>query len=147
MGTRADFYVGRGEDAEWLGSIAYDGYPEGHPSQLDGNASEEAHYREDVVELLGSVDHASLPDRGWPWPWEDSATTDYAYAWEDGRVWISNFGQSWISWDDYHALPAEDEGGAYEEYCKGKPRAVFPNMEDRQNVRFDKGSGILIIGG
>jgi hypothetical protein len=29
MGTRADFYVGRGETAEYLGSIAWDGYPDG----------------------------------------------------------------------------------------------------------------------
>jgi hypothetical protein len=29
MGTRADFYVGRGETAEWLGSIAWDGNPGG----------------------------------------------------------------------------------------------------------------------
>jgi len=27
MGTRADFYVGRGETAEWVGSVAWDGYP------------------------------------------------------------------------------------------------------------------------
>lgn len=26
MGTRADFYIGRGPDAEWLGSVAWDGY-------------------------------------------------------------------------------------------------------------------------
>ena len=26
MGTRADFYIGRGQDAEWLGSVAWDGY-------------------------------------------------------------------------------------------------------------------------
>lgn len=29
MGTRADFYVGKGPNAEWLGSTAMDGYPEG----------------------------------------------------------------------------------------------------------------------
>lgn len=29
MGTRADFYVGRGEQAQWLGSIGWNGYPEG----------------------------------------------------------------------------------------------------------------------
>jgi hypothetical protein len=29
MGTRADFYVGRGPNAEWIGSIAFDGYPDG----------------------------------------------------------------------------------------------------------------------
>lgn len=28
MGTRADFYVGTGANAEWLGSIAYDGHPD-----------------------------------------------------------------------------------------------------------------------
>jgi hypothetical protein len=26
MGTRADFYVGVGPNAEWLGSVAWDGY-------------------------------------------------------------------------------------------------------------------------
>lgn len=29
MGTIADFYVGRGPKAEWIGSIAWDGYPDG----------------------------------------------------------------------------------------------------------------------
>jgi hypothetical protein len=28
MGTRGDFYVGRGKDAEWIGSIAYDAFVE-----------------------------------------------------------------------------------------------------------------------
>ena len=26
MGTRADFYLGEGSAAEWLGSVAWDGY-------------------------------------------------------------------------------------------------------------------------
>jgi hypothetical protein len=29
MGTRADFYIGCGRDSEWIGSIAWDGYPDG----------------------------------------------------------------------------------------------------------------------
>lgn len=29
MSTRADFYVGRGAEAEWIGSISWDGYPDG----------------------------------------------------------------------------------------------------------------------
>lgn len=29
MGTRADFYVGRGENAKWIGSITRGGYIEG----------------------------------------------------------------------------------------------------------------------
>ena len=26
MGSRADFYIGEGTEAEWLGSVAWDGY-------------------------------------------------------------------------------------------------------------------------
>lgn len=29
MGTRADFYVGRDQGANWIGSIAWDGYTNG----------------------------------------------------------------------------------------------------------------------
>ena len=36
MGTRADFYVGRGDAAEWIGSIAYDGYPFYKPQLPEG---------------------------------------------------------------------------------------------------------------
>ena len=34
MGTRADFYIGRGATAEWIGSIAWDGYPDGIPAPI-----------------------------------------------------------------------------------------------------------------
>jgi hypothetical protein len=34
MGTRADFYIGRGESAEWVGSVAWDGQPSGMPEPL-----------------------------------------------------------------------------------------------------------------
>ena len=34
MGTRADFYVGKGKDSEWLGSIAWDWYPDGIPDNI-----------------------------------------------------------------------------------------------------------------
>jgi len=67
MGTRADFYVGRGKTAEWLGSIAWDGYPAGlWPNKDTATAkadipktpviaatAEEA-YRKAVDELLAS---------------------------------------------------------------------------------------------
>jgi len=51
MGTRADFYVGRGEQAEWLGSIAWDGYPSGNPAPVTAMTSEAA-YREKVEAVL-----------------------------------------------------------------------------------------------
>jgi hypothetical protein len=37
MGTRADFYIaieGETPHLEWLGSIAFDGYPEGIPPSV-----------------------------------------------------------------------------------------------------------------
>lgn len=137
MGTRADFYVGRGESAEWLGSIGRDGYPEGgHPEALKG-ASSEKEYRERVEALLTEVgDDATRPEHGWPWPWEDSRTTDYAYAWNEG-VQVSRYGRPWALIEDVLADGFE---------WKDEKSAVFPNMTARMNVRLDGGSGVLIFG-
>lgn len=143
MGTRADFYIGKGEGAIWLGSIAWDGYPEGNPKPL-GEAVDIPSYREAVDLAMKSSTGFTPPNMGWPWPWEDSRTTDYAYTWEDGKVWVSSFGSPWISWGDYHSLP-DDDGSAFEAYCADKPKNSFPNMKDKQNVRFDSGSGLLFI--
>ena len=68
MGTRADFYVGRGAQAEWLGSTAYDGYPDSF-EEIGASATEKK-YRERVAEMLAEDESATLPAEGWPWPWE-----------------------------------------------------------------------------
>jgi hypothetical protein len=93
MGTRADFYVGTGPQAEWLGSITFDGYPGGCPEPIFA-ATSEADYRAAVEAILGDCE-STRPDEGWPWPWEDSRTTDYAYAWTADGVKLSNFGREW----------------------------------------------------
>lgn len=86
MGTRADFYVGTGTDAEWIGSISYDGHPGRAPREALGSVSEAA-FRRAVEDLLADPDVLSTrPEEGWPWPWEDSGTTDYAYAWSGGAA-------------------------------------------------------------
>lgn len=121
MGTRADFYVGRGRNAEWLGSIAWDGYPGGLPDDLLRLTSEGV-YREHLARFFRTRDDATHPDDGWPWPWEDSRTTDYAYAFEAGRVWGSCFGREWFPADEPE--PEDD-----------RPKtAEFPDMTDRQRV-------------
>src|SRR5690348_12684803 len=97
MGTRADFYIGTGEQAEWLGSIAFDGYriDEMKKADTSSNADLSAcwqiktaktadEFRAAVAALLAVNDDATTPDQGWPWPWETSRTTDYAYAFVDG---------------------------------------------------------------
>lgn len=135
MGTRADFYVGRGESAEWLGSVAFDGYPDRRLPELE--CADEAGYRAAVAKIL-EADHATHPSDGWPWPWLDSHTTDYAYAFDGGDVWTSNFGYRWLT----RAEALDHERDDDEE----PKRTVFPNMKDRQNVTFGRRSGILIFG-
>jgi hypothetical protein len=135
MGTRADFYVGRGPAAEWLGSVAYDGYPDNRYPELE--CSDEAGFRARVEGILSDEDHATRPEQGWPWPWDDSRTTDYAYAFDAGQVWCSGFGRPWLTRAE--ALDPERAQGA------GGEAAVFPNMKDLQNVTLGPRSGLLIM--
>jgi len=140
MGTRADFYVGRGEQAEWLGSIAWDGYPEGIDKQLL-NCTGEAAYRHAVADFLSKRRDKSLPDDGWPWPWETSHTTDYAYAFDGEKVHASCFGSNWFD----PASGARDEN---DDRVVSDVVAVFPNMKDRKRrPLFGAHSGVMVIGG
>jgi hypothetical protein len=150
MGTRADFYIGRGLEAEWLGSIAWDGYPDGitltqaerdriAPGWPDGghlfDATTDKEFRERLAAFFLNRDDVTLPTMGWPWPWEDSRTTDYAYAFHEGRVFASRFGRSWID-------PRQPE--PEEELPKD---VVFPDMTDRKKVTLGKRSGVIVLGG
>lgn len=134
MGTRADFYVGRGESAEWLGSIAWDGYPDGIDDALL-KSSDEAAYRQAVATFLGGRSDKTLPAQGWPWPWENSSTTDYAYAFDDGKVYASCFGHAWF-----------DPTVAQEEETDGGKCAVFPDMSaTKQREKFGPHSGVIVV--
>lgn len=124
MGTRADFYIGTGKSAEWLGSIAYDGYCIDEAEQertgdavcwaIKTSTTPEA-FRESVAKLLAMRDDATTPDQGWPWPWTDSNTTDYVYAFVDGICKTFNENAEW------------------------------PDMTSRQNVTLGHRSGLLIL--
>lgn len=134
MGTRADFYVGRGKNAEWLGSIAWDGYPDGIDSLLLRCRSEEA-WRTLVAEYIAGRDDGTKPEDGWPWPWKDSATTDYAYAFDEGRVWASAFGTAWFKADEPE--PEVERSG---------DGVTFPDMSARKNVQMgSKRSGVVVF--
>jgi len=94
MANKADFYVGRGPDAEWLGSVGWDGLPDGIPPAIR-SATTEDDYRAEVAQFLDRRGDAVLPEQGWPWTWDDSSGTNYAYAMDKGRVWASCYGSSW----------------------------------------------------
>jgi hypothetical protein len=131
MGTRCDFYVGRGQQAEWIGSYAFDGYPDGLTEGLLA-AADIATYRDKVNEHLADGAAGTLPKDGWPWPWNDSRTTDYAYAFDGGKVWASCFGSEWF--DPLKERP-EDL----------KKTAEFPDMEHLKNVASGKRSGMICV--
>lgn len=136
MGTRADFYVGRTRAAEWLGSIAWDGYPDGIPAEIKG-AKGEADFRAAVTAFLCERKDRTLPADGWPWPWDDSRTTDYAYAHDAEQTWASCFGTSWFRADQ--SEPEEEDSGD-----GGLPD--FPDMKERRNVVLSgPRSGLIVL--
>jgi len=172
MGTRADWYIGRGDKAEWLGSTAWDGNP-GSIEEGGFLGSKTADdFRAAVNKFLASRDDGTVPSQGWPWPWEDSGTTDYSYALDDGVVYITCFGHGWYSYEEWKAHEAEvneyyrahkelaekgldndaihdklgDEPDGLWENDSDDP-CVFPNMKDVQNVTFGRRSGVIILRG
>lgn len=150
MGTRADFYVGRGKDAEWLGSIAWDGYPDGIDEYVFMAMNEDS-YRSKVQMFLEPRDDATFPHMGWPWPWEDSGTTDYAYAFDGGQVWFSGFGSKWLSAKngvfEEEETYEDDEGNFDMEAYKlaREDKVEMPNMKAIQNVNYGDRSGVIVV--
>ena len=134
MGTKADFYVGRGTTAEWLGSVAYDGYPFGFDAKFFAPGKTAEEWRAAVLREVTGRKDGTLPEQGWPWPWGDSRTTDYAYAWDDGVIWCSCFGTAWYR----YGIDNEPDGE--------QKVAVFPDMTKVQSVTYGPRSGILLFG-
>lgn len=148
MGTRADFYVGRGAEATWLGSIAWDGYPDGIDKELF-DASTVAEYTNIVNQFLSKRDDATFPKDGWPWPWENSQTTDYAYSFDDNRVWGSRFGRGWWEVKEYFSMVIDntdpDVIDAFWEKFDNISKVEFPDMTAIQRIAYGKNSGVIFV--
>lgn len=167
MSTRADFYVGRGPDAEWIGSVSMHGYPGGledcepeifrnqvfDPGSTGGTlmmtARTEADYRAAVAQMGSTRDDFRGPERGWPWPWDDSSTTDYAYAFDDGQTWATTLQMPWWLIDrDATCYGEPREPGADAEDDDGRPAypdgpvPQFPDMTGHRNARSAATSGV-----
>lgn len=136
MGTRADFYVGRDEKAEWLGSIGRDGYRDGIPDSIL-EAKSEAEYRAAVSDFFSARKDATTPNMGWPWPWDTSATTDCSYWFFDGQVWDEAGGYCPVSERAFN-----DDG---EPVNSNRDQIKFPDMSDRKNVTLGARSGLIVI--
>lgn len=138
MGTRADFYIGGRYDRKmkWLGSIGWDGYPDGIPDGIK-DAKTAQDYLHNLQGFSLVRNDWTPPEQGWPWPWEDSNTTDYAYIFDDGKVWASEFGSPWF---DAKSPPKEPDD------LRGK-KPAFPDMTAIQRVTFGPRSGVVVLGG
>jgi hypothetical protein len=93
MGTGADFYLGTGTKAKYLGSIFYDGHFGGSMTRNVSNAKTQLGFRA-AVEALAFNSDASWSAK-WRWKWPTSATTDYAYHFLRGTVYVSCMGRGY----------------------------------------------------
>ena len=130
MGTRADFYIGTGLNAEWLGSVAYDGYKwQEDPNCALMQAKTEGEFRKAVADI-SDRDDWTAPEQGWPWPWKDSCTTDRQYAFVDGKTQAFSFGRP---------IPqSEDE--------EQPDKVPWPDMSQRKNITLGARSGLMVFG-
>ena len=150
MGTRADFYVGKGRDAEWIGSIAWDG-DRGGIDDAVLNAHTEPDFRAAVDKFFAPRDDATKPDQGWPWPWDDSATSDCSYWFFDGRCWDARgeddrYGDVYAPCDEPEPdWDSGDEKELYAAWLGSRERVEFPDMSARKNVTLGRRSGIMIF--
>ena len=88
MGTRADFYAMKGyhlTSKDWIGSIAWDGYPQGVPKEIKKDGTRKA-FLLAVRAFLKQRDDTTFRSDGWPWPWDSSETSDYYYVFSKGKV-------------------------------------------------------------
>lgn len=110
MGTRAAFWMGDPtnlERREWLGCIAWDGYPSAFEELA---ACNEAGFRAAVMRMAVNRDDFATPTRGWPFPWADDVfLTDYTYAFFDGAVQVCCFHRPFMPMAAYLTRDEETE--------------------------------------
>ncbi len=154
MGTRADFYVGKGKDAEWIGSIAWDGYRDGIDAAILKAKTPRA-FRAAVAKFFKTRDDVTLPKMGWPWPWDDSGTSDCSYWFFAGKCWDAHgsymAGGGSVDHDVY--LPCtvperryQDEDGYFIPAKHAKLTPVeYPDMSAKKNVTMGQRSGLIVL--
>ena len=86
MGTRTDFYVGTGTNAEWIGSLQFGCHLDALLKDWYGHtaltARTHSDYRDAVEQLLftwavNGFGAAHQPRHGWPWAWNTSHCNDW----------------------------------------------------------------------
>ena len=115
MGTRTQFFTGDPQDLEgrkWLGTLAWDGYPDGDCGVLAAAGTEEEFLAAVAGIKAARRDFCDPAKHGFPFPWTDNLfLTDFTYAFFGGRTQVTNYARGWIGLADYLA-----DGPAREAY-------------------------------
>lgn len=89
MSSYTDFYLGRGENAEWIGSLQGECYPDNFlavaPLRLALTATNTDAFRAAVTDTLDiwedeRLGRAYRRERGWPWVWHSSHNSSWILA-------------------------------------------------------------------
>ena len=133
--TAADFYLGRGPSARWIGSLR----PQADPAELAvtppgrillaATASPDyARAVEDLLALPAVIQNGggSRPADGWPWSWPDSSLTGWCYAFDTAGVWISYFGRAWFTCPLLTHTDFDEAVDRLRRSSSDGPRATFP---------------------
>lgn len=147
MGTRADFYIKTGTELQWIGSVSWDGYDVYECQRTDFHATSvreatsEGDFRDALSKYFNSRDDVRLAENGWPWPWENSCTTDMAY------VFDTELGKTrCFSWGN--EIPPFDPNKAPEEYDEESDGASLPSdfeWPDMSDLAKVTDAGFIII--
>lgn len=115
MGTRAQFFIGNPSDLEgreWLGCVAWDGYPDGDCGDALKDAKTEAEFRAGVAKIAAARDDFCDPsERSFPFPWKDDLyLTDCTYAWFAGAPQFTYFHRGFSPLPEFLARETDDDG-------------------------------------
>jgi hypothetical protein len=86
--TKADFFLGRGRDSVWLGSVGSHGRPE--MLNRDSLRGLQGSFQESGRAMVRTLAQGVPPDMGWPW--RNGRKTEYTYAFDDGEIFVSVLG-------------------------------------------------------
>ena len=106
MGTRAQFFFGNPQDLnarQWLGCVAWDGYPDGDIGDAFRNVKTSKGFRAAIARIAKRRDDFCDPARhGFPFPWTGNLfLTDCTYAFFDGAVQFTWFHRGFVPLAEY----------------------------------------------
>ena len=136
MGTRAQFFIGNPSDIEnrvYLGTVAWDGYPDGDIGKILKGVTTEESFRNVIKKGIAEEreDYADPETTNFPFPWKDDLyLTDCTYAFFDGVVQFTYYHTGFVPLDKYLAF-TDDEISAYSEQEDTLPRDIEAPRSDK----------------